>query len=250
MSDHSERPSGIGPGYQFDTKYYADKSPEPCPWAKDTPPFKRYGNPIAEIELPEPETTGGAGLWETIAQRRSQRRFKDEPMSLATLSQLLWATQGITGSEDGSRFRATGSAGALYPNETYLVLNNVEGVGPGIAHYNVRGHSLALIHEGPLGQACADACLGQRFCATCQVVFAWGAVVSRSAQKYGDRCYRYLYLDAGHIGGQLQLACVALGLGSVNIGAFFDDEVNKLFGLDGVEETVVYLTAVGHTAGR
>jgi SagB-type dehydrogenase family enzyme len=76
-------------------------------------------------------------------------------------------------------------------------------------------------------------------------VFAWGAVVSRSAQKYGDRCYRYIYLDAGHIGGQLQLAAQALGLGSVNIGAFYDDAVNRLFGLDGVEETVVYLTAVG-----
>ena len=166
-------------------------------------------------------------------------------MPLEVLSQLLWATQGITGQQQGYRFRACASAGALYPLDTYLVLNRVEGAGPGIAHYNVIEHSLSLLLAGEFGPACAQACLGQDFCATAQVVFTCGAVVSRSAQKYGDRCYRYLYLDAGHIGAQLQLAAVALGLGSVNIGAFLDDEVNALFGLDGVKETVIYLTAVG-----
>jgi SagB-type dehydrogenase family enzyme len=239
------RPEGVGPGYQWDTKYAADRPPLECAWAEPTAMFKRHADAIAEIALPEPQRAGGEGLWGGIAARRSRRKFRDAPMPLEVLSQLLWATQGVTGEEQGYRFRACGSAGALYPNETYLVLNRVEGAGPGIAHYNVLEHSLSLLVEGEFGTACAEACLGQRFCATAQVVFAWDAVVSRSAQKYGDRCYRYLYLDAGHIGGQLQLAAVALGLGSVNIGAFLDDEVNALFGLDGLRETVVYLTAVG-----
>ena len=245
MSAQSDRPRGIGPGYQYDTEYSPDRPPPACEWARPTPAFKRYEDPIARIELPEPVKTGGKGLWETIMGRRSQRRFSADEMSLRDLSQLLWATQGITGDVPGFRLRATGSAGALYPNETYLVLNRVEGLEPGIAHYDVQEHSLAVLYQGEFGPACAEACLGQRFCASAQVVFAWGAVVSRSAQKYGDRCYRYIYLDAGHIGGQLQLAAQALGLGSVNIGAFYDDAVNRLFGLDGVEETVVYLTAVG-----
>lgn len=240
-----ERPEGIGPGYQFDTKYARDRDPMPCAWARPTPPFKRYEDPAEIIELPEPKRTGGAELWAAIEQRRSQRKFADEPMSPEALSQLLWATQGVTSERGETTFRAAASAGALYPNETYLVLNNVAGAGPGIAHYNVRTHTLSLIAEGSFGAECAQACLGQRFCATSQVVFAWGAVAGRSAQKYGDRGYRYIYLDAGHIGAHLQLAAVALGLGSVNIGAFLDDEVNELFGLDGVKETVVYLTAVG-----
>ena len=238
-------PTGIGPGYQFDTKYVRGEPAKPCLWAKPVPPFKRYESPVAVVALPEPEKRGGEGLWGVIGRRRSRRRFGDEALSLQALSQLLWATQGATGQEDGFLFRAAASAGALYPNETYLVLNRVEGLGPGIGHYNARDHTVSLLMEGEFGAACAEACFGQGFCATAQVVLAWGAVVNRCAQKYADRAYRYIYLDAGHLGGQLQLAAEALGLGSVNIGAFLDDEVNGLFGLDGVEETVVYLTAVG-----
>ena len=241
----SGRPEGIGPAYQFDTKYYRDQPPASCLWAQPTPPVKQYEDPVAVIELPDPADTGGPEVWSVIARRRSQRRFADEPISLQTLSQLLWATQGTTGGRKDHMFRAAASAGALYPNETYVVVNNVEGVGPGIAHYNVPEHSLSVLAEGEFGTQCGEACLGQSFCATCNVVFAWGPVVSRCAQKYADRAYRYIYLDAGHIGAHLQLSAEALGLGSVNIGAFLDDEVNELFGLDGVAETVIYLTAVG-----
>jgi len=244
MPEQHDRPQGTGPRFQFDTKYYRAKPPQECSWSKPVPPFKRYADPIAELELPQPQTAGGKGIWDTIRDRRSQRRYLDEPMSVADLSQLLWATQGITGEGD-PRFRATASAGALHPHDTYLVVNRVEGFGPGIAHYDIRQHRLALIKQGECGAQCAEACLGQRFCSTAEVVFAWGAVVDRTCQKYGDRGYRYLHLDAGHIGAHLQLATSALGLGSVNIGAFLDDEVNDLFGLDGVEQFIIYLTAVG-----
>lgn len=250
MSHSDNRPAGIGPGFQFDTRHSPDKPPAPCPWARPTPPFKQYDDPLAVVQLPEPRRTGGEPLWELIARRRTQRRFSAEPISLQELSQLLWAIQGVTGETNGFILRTVASAGALYPNDTYLVLNNVEGAGPGIAHYQVREHSLAILKEGPFGQACVEACFGQRFCGSAAVVFAWGAVVSRCAQKYGDRAYRYIHLDAGHIGGQLQLAAAGLGLGSVNIGAYMDEKVDALFGLDGVEETVVYLTAVGRPRPR
>jgi SagB-type dehydrogenase family enzyme len=77
------------------------------------------------------------------------------------------------------------------------------------------------------------------------VVFAWAAVVDRAKQRYGERAYRYIYMDAGHAGQNLHLAATALGLGCCAIGAFFDDEVNAILGLDGLEETAVYLSVVG-----
>ncbi len=78
------------------------------------------------------------------------------------------------------------------------------------------------------------------------VVFVWTAVVERTKWKYRERGYRYLYLDAGHIGQNLYLAAASLRLGCCTIGAFYDDEVNQLIGVDGKEETAIYLGAVGH----
>lgn len=235
---------GIGPRYQQATKYHREtlggrvRTPQP-------PPYKQYSDPLAVLQLPPPETSAGMGLWEAVAGRRSLRDFTTAALPLARLSQLLWATQGVTGQRGGYLFRASASAGALYPNETYLFVNRVQGCPAGLWHYQVPDHSLAHLAAGDFGERLAAACLGQEFCAEAAVVFAWAGIWDRCAWKYGDRAVRYIYLDAGHLGGQLQLAATALGLGSVNIGAFFDDEVNELLGLEGHQETAVYLTAVG-----
>jgi SagB-type dehydrogenase family enzyme len=239
---------GIGPRYQEATKYRREHMGHLTTWAREVPAYKEYTNPLETLPLPPPQTEGGLPLWQTIAARRTQRRFTAAPLSLADLSQLLWATQGLTGKLGHHDVRAAASAGALFPDETYLCLNRVEGCAPGIWHYRVREHAVERLAEGLFGEALARACMGQTFCDNAPVVFAWGAVIDRCAWKYADRAYRYIYLDAGHIGAQLQLATTALGLGSVNIGAFFDDEVNALYGLDGRSETIIYLTAVGHLA--
>jgi SagB-type dehydrogenase family enzyme len=238
-------PPGIGPHYQQATKYARQDMAGLGTWAQQVPAFKQYENPLEVISLPEPAKEGGLPLWQVIASRRTVRDFLAEPMPLAQLSQLLWAIQGFTGEAGERQLRASASAGALYPNETYLFINNVADCPVGIFHYQVREHALAHLAEGHFGPDLSRACLEQGHCAVAPVVFAWGAVVDRCAWKYGDRAYRYIYMDAGHLGAQLQLAAAALGLGSVNIGAFFDDEVNELLGLDGQRETVVYLTAVG-----
>ena len=200
---------------------------------------------MAWVGLPEPEGRDGVGVWEAIRQRRSVRDFRREGLSLGEVGQLLWAVQGVTGRPGGGERRATASAGALYPNETYVFLLNVEDCTPGLAHYDVRGHALEVLEEGNFAPALAQACLGQASCAEAGIVVAWATVIQRAVGKYGDRGYRYALLDAGHLGGQLQLAAVALGLGSVNIGAFYDAEVNALLGVDGTREFAVYLTAVG-----
>ncbi len=235
---------GIGPRFHENTKYHRQRMPSGPGWAA-VPPYKQYENPLQYVELPPLQRQEGPPLWEIIARRRSRRRFADTPISLQQLAQLVGGVAGITSGETEDAFRATASAGALYPNETYLAVSNVTDCPAGIYHHEVLENRLAMLAEGDFSAEIAQACLGQRFMAAAGVVFAWGAVVARCAQKYGDRAYRYVYLDAGHLGAQLQLAAEALDLGSVNIGAFFDDEVNRLLGLDGIAETVVYLTAVG-----
>ncbi len=235
----------IGPRFQELTKYSPSGPPRSGLSVAPAPPYTVYEGTLPRVELPAPQTDGGPGLWGVIAQRRSRRNFTGESITLGQLSQILWAVNGITAQVDGYELRAAASAGALYPNDTYLVVNAVEGLPPCLAFYEVREHQLCILAEGDFSQDIAAAALGQHYCATAAVVLVWAAVVARCAWKYSDRAYRYVYLDAGHLGAHAQLAAEALGLGSVNIGAFYDDEVNNLFGLDGRERTVVYMTAIG-----
>jgi SagB-type dehydrogenase family enzyme len=164
-------------------------------------------------------------------------------MTKSELSQLLWAAQGITNHE--SEFRTAPSAGALYPVETYLMVNSVADVEPGVYHYAVDKHELDRLQAGDFRRSVAQAALDQEMAYRANVVFIWTAVFERSKWKYEQRAYRYVYLDAGHIAQNVALAAVALNLGSCQIGALYDDEVNALIGVDGVEEGVVYMTAVG-----
>lgn len=208
--------------------------------------YKRYPDAAKALSLPQPERTGGEGMWQILARRRSERQYLHEPMTLADLSQLLWASQGITEKTGGGHeLRTAPSAGALYPIETYLVINSVYGADRGIYHYSIRRHQIECLREGDFGRAAAQAALGQEMVASAGVVFVWTSVTARCKAKYGERGYRYMYLDAGHIGAHVSLAAEALGLGACAIGALLDDEVNDLLGVDGVEETVVYMTAVG-----
>ncbi|MGD9498735.1 MAG: SagB/ThcOx family dehydrogenase [Armatimonadota bacterium] len=244
-----ELSSSIGPQFQEATKYGRGRPvPQAPQWAAPPPRYKIYESYLARVELPPPQREGGAPLWQTIAQRRSQRRFTGAALTLPELSQLLWAAQGLTGQASGLELRAAPSAGALYPNETYLIAQAVEDLGEGVYHYDVRAHALGMLAEGDFSAEAAQACLGQTWMARAGAVFVLGAVVARCAWKYQNRAYRYLYLDAGHIGAQLQLAAEALGLGSCNVAAFFDDEVARLVGIDGRTEVPVYVTAVGRVA--
>jgi SagB-type dehydrogenase family enzyme len=218
-------------------------------WNSKPEPFKVYESPLAVVELPAPDLSATAPIWPSIARRRSERRYSAKPLSLQELSQLLWASQGVTARSQGYLFRAAPSAGALYPIETYLVVNGVTGLRKGAYHYRVPDHKLDFIREGDLGEALSAAALDQRMCASAGVVFVWTAVIQRSRWKYSQRAYRYIYLDAGHIAAHVSLSAVALGLGTCQIGAFYDDEVNRVVQVDGKEEFAVYMTTVGHVGG-
>ncbi len=184
-------------------------------------------------------------LWEAMKLRRSVRHYRKSELDQAELSQLLWAAQGMTAKISGYALRTAPSAGALYPVETYVSVQNVKGIERGIYHYAVREHELELVQKGDFREALAEAALDQDFLAEAAAVFAWTAVFARSRWKYGERAFRYVYLDAGHIAQNVALAAVALGLGSCQVAALYDDEVNAVLGVDGKEESILYLTSVG-----
>jgi SagB-type dehydrogenase family enzyme len=142
-------------------------------------------------------------------------------------------------------FRTVPSAGGLYPIEVYPIINNVEDLERGIYHYNIPEHSLEFLKEGDVRNEIAKACLDQQIAFKSAVNFVWTAVIERSKWKYLQRCYRYIYLDAGHIGQNFYLIAEALGLGACTIGAIYDDEINNLLGLDGISETSIYVGVVG-----
>lgn len=240
-------PERIGEAFQEATKY----SPRRPVRSKGYDPVeerKSYPD-AARVALPPPPDDPGPGLWETVRSRRSRRDFTGEPMALEALSRVLWAAQGVTASMGPHRFRAAPSAGALYPCETYVAVNRVEGLDAGVYHYEVYEHALARLRRGDVAEETAAAAAGQKMCARAACNLVWTAVIPRSGAKYRQRCFRYIYLDAGHIAQNAALAAVGIGLGSCQIAAFFDDMVNALVGADGAMETAVYMTALGACRG-
>lgn len=243
-------PEESGEQFYSNSKYERGKLPKGQLNLSTRPPiYKTYQN-ATRIKLPDPKTEKGPRLWEILEDRRSLRVFSSEPMTQQVLSQILWATQGITkpsvrayGGELG--LRTAPSAGALYPIETYLCVNNVEMLTPGIYHYSVETGELELVKEGKFGSALAKAALGQKMLSKGNVVFIWTAIFERSKWKYKQRAFRYVFLDAGHIAQNLALAAEGLGYGSCQVAAFFDDEVNHLLQIDGKNECAIYLSVVG-----
>ena len=206
-------------------------------------PFKQYAD-AEKVKLP---TTWemGKSLQDTLQYRRSCRRYAGTPLSLEELAKLLWAGQGISGRAGKFLFRTAPSAGALYPVETYLSVQNIASLSPGLYHFQPAEFNLERLQDGFAGKKVAEAALGQNFMAKAGVVFIWSAILRRNFSKYGHRGLRYVMMDAGHICQNLLLAAEDLGLGACPVAAFYDDQLNGLLGLDGEEESVIYLAAVG-----
>ncbi len=185
----------------------------------------------APIKLPFPNPQGTISVEAAISKRRSVRRFRAQPLSLAQLSQLLWSAQGITGT--GGR-RAAPSAGATYPLEIFVAIgeHGIESLAAGIYHYQVDSHSLSLHLSGDLRQKLADTALGQSFIANCPVDIVVCALHPRTAYRYGRRGERYVHMEVGHVGQNVSLQAVALGLATVTVGAFEDEEVGKVLKLE------------------
>jgi len=196
------------------------------------------------VNLPAPQIRGSMSLEETIARRRSVRNFRSQPLSLSQLSQLLWAAQGIT--EPSQALRAVPSAGATYPLELFMLIGkaSVEGLEAGLYHYDVSAHSLRQMKSEDLRAALTAAALGQRFISQAPATIIVAAVYERTGWNYGQRAERYVAMEAGHVGQNVHLEAVALGLATVMVGAFDDDRVSRVLGLE-KEVTPLYIMPLG-----
>lgn len=200
---------------------------------------KRRGN-LIQIKLPPPRLKSKVSLEETIAKRRSIRRYRAGPLTLLQLSQILWSAQGITGA---GKLRAAPSAGATYPLEVFAFVGK-EGViaseakqakaklQPGIYHYDVDSHSLLLHQPGDLREKLAEAALDQGLIANVPVDIVICALYTRTSYRYGRRGERYVHMEVGHVGENIHLQAVALGLATVEVGAFNDEMVREVLGLE------------------
>jgi SagB-type dehydrogenase family enzyme len=243
MNNQSEK---YGDDFQQGSKYIRNNLPRhQLNWLKKPDSFKTYPNAKKIIKLPDPKFNKEIRFWNVIINRKSTRKFKKEPITLSQLSLLLFGMSGLTRFFPQHAFRTVPSAGGLYPIEIYPIVNNIESLERGIYHYNIKKHSLELLNIGDYSVDITKACLDQQIAFNSAVNFVWTAIIERSKWKYLQRCYRYIYMDAGHIGQNLYLIAEALGLGACTIGAIYDDEINDLLGIDGIHETAIYVGVIG-----
>jgi SagB-type dehydrogenase family enzyme len=213
-------------------------------WGGQPPLYKDYPD-ARRVALPGPRLDGAMPLDLAIAKRRSVRDYAAEPLTLDQFSRVLFLTGGINTDDWGHLHRTAPSSGALYPIEIYPVVHNVAGLEQGVYHYGYERHELRLIRPGDLRARVVEQGIGQEFLGQCAAVLFLTQVMQRMRFKYQDRSYRYGLLEAGHLGENLYLAASAAGLGACGVGAFMDDDMNAMLGVDGVEEAVVYMLAVG-----
>lgn len=201
------------------------------------------GNSTENLEgkLPNPILKGKNSLEESLNLRKSVRIFQDKPLTIEQVSQLLWAAQGITHSWGDRQFRTAPSAGATYPLETYLFTAS------GGYKYNPFEHSLTKVFENDMREDISKVALGQTSVSNAHAVFVFTMFEERTAQRYNERAFRYICMEAGHAAQNIHLQAVSLGLGSVPVGAFEDDKLLELLGCS-EGEVPIYIVPVGYEA--
>jgi SagB-type dehydrogenase family enzyme len=202
-----------------------------------------------KIPLPKPEDirVPPTDCRTAIERRRSVRHYTREPLTLGELAYLCWSTQGIVEVKAPYyTLRNVPSAGGRHAFETYLLINHVEGLQPGLYRYLAFSHSLVPVDVSKgVTERVMAACLGQAFVRSSAATFIWSAVIYRMAWRYSERAYRLVHLDCGHVCQNLYLAGEQIGCGTCAIGAFDDRQMADVLGIDGVEEFVVYCATVG-----
>lgn len=187
-------------------------------------------------------------LVEVIRDRISHRQYSEEPLSLKELSFLLWATQGVkeVTANNYATKRTVPSGGARHPFETYLAIQRVTGLKPGIYYYSALNHQLGLLFTPEnQGELLGTLSNGQKFVGTSAVTFIWSCIPYRSEWRYHISAHKTMLLDAGHLCQNLYLAAEAIGCGTCAIGSYHQEEFDRFMGFDGDQEFVVYVAPVG-----
>jgi SagB-type dehydrogenase family enzyme len=182
----------------------------------------------AAIELPPPDTIGRVSLERTLRARRSRREFGRGGLTFETVGQLLWAAQGVTGPAGR---RTAPSAGGLAPLEVYLVSGDVRGLSPGVHRYDHDAHGLVPLRDGDLRAALGKATAGQDDLLRAPATLVIAAVDRRVTEKYGAPGRSYVHMEVGSVAQNVYLQAEALGLATVQMGAFDADAVRRALGL-------------------
>ena len=211
-------------------------------------PFDGY--PV--VNLPRTVPRLKLHLDEAIASRTSVRELMPCSLSLESLTALLRLAYGVTRDNKGTSFprsfRVVPSGGALYPLEIFLYSAHIEGLRAGLYHYNPTKNHLCLLREEDASRTISETVVQPNIVlGSCLVIFIT-SVFERSVFKYGDRGYRFIFLEAGHVAQNINLVAYGIGLASVNIGGFLDRRVDDFLGLDGLTHSTIYMIAIGEEA--
>ena len=216
------------------------------------PPLQKpYPQDAALIDLIVPDNFSfdNTSLAQAIGNRKSHRNFSDAALSLEELSFLLWATQGVREIDPKKIWtkRTVPSGGARQPFETYIIVNRVDGLEPGVYRYLAIEHK--LLHVSDAGDNQVEkiklACHGQGFCAKSAVVFVWATIPYWTEWRYSIMSHKDIAIEAGHVCQNLYLACEGIGAGTCGIAAYDQKLIDSLIKVDGKDEFTVYLSPVG-----
>jgi len=201
------------------------------------------------VDLPDPQSVEleDLSLRKAINDRKSEREFLvDKSITLGALSYLLWATQGVKEADAMDTFKTVPSAGARHPLETFLLVQRVQDLGAGLYRYIGPSHQIPNLQAADdITESVAATCLQPELLQNSVVTFIWTAVAYRMTWRYSDRGYRYIHLEAGHVGQNLYLASQLVGCSVCTTAAFNDDDLNRVLRIDGSDHFAVYMGAIG-----
>lgn len=187
-------------------------------------------------------------LYTCLKERRSRRKYSTESITIQELSFILWASQGVDkiSGNNYATLRPVASGGARHPFETYLLINKVEGVRPGVYRYLALTHQLLFMFEDKnMMDAFVKVTSGQTFVKDCAVGFIWSCIPYRGEWRYDISAHKTMLLDAGHLCQNLYIACEAVGCGTCAIAAYDQEYADEYLKLDGNNEFTVYMAPVG-----
>ena len=259
MENNNEKKTSfmsIGKEFMYATRFENMDVPDRKKGMPQPPLEKEYDKSKDLIDLVSPYTIEleDINFRQLINSRKSIRKYSNEEMNMEELSYLLWSTQGVREIEDHNgimgkalvSYRTVPSAGAKHPFETIVLVNKVKGLTPGLYRYIATKHKLMEVSIKPgYNELLHSACYKQNIINDCAVALIWIADVYRTAWSYGERAYRYVHLDAGHVCQNFYLAAESIKCGACCIATFNDQEVNDIIGVDGEKEFVVYIGTIG-----
>jgi len=215
---------------------------------------KHYEKNNKIIKLPKVnrDILSKSNVFDCIGHRRSIRQYSNESITIEELSFLLWSTQGVQKiiGDNTSTLRTVPSGGASHTFETYLIIKNVDNLDAGIYRYLPLEHKLLFMYEvkdinKKVDEATPRQPFVPNFASKSAVLFAWSTIPYRAEWKFDITAHKKILIDVGHVCQNLYIACEAVQCGTCAIGIYDQELIDNMLNLDGENEFVIYLSAVG-----